>query len=150
MNNVSINQINNFLSDKEKCSKVMIGTKVFKTFTTSKDNKNKYNDYILTQKNFESSINTPYFNCRIFSVENVALAFDIIQRADANYIFLYRKNLINKYSVIEAEIFISYLNKEFKDIIKYLTLFEYINGKENNNKLQILFSELEKYYQFRV
>lgn len=63
MNNVNINQINNFLSDKEKCAKVMIGTKVFKTFSTQKDNKSKYDEFIQTQKSFESSNSIPYFHC---------------------------------------------------------------------------------------
>ena len=44
--------------------------------------------------------------------------------------------------------FISYLNPEFKEIIRYLTLIEFIDGKENNDKLKILFGELEKYYHY--
>lgn len=60
MSDISINQINNFLSDKEKCAKVMIGTKIFKTFSTAKDNKSKYNELIQAQKSYESSNNIPY------------------------------------------------------------------------------------------
>lgn len=57
MNNVNINQINNFLSDKEKCAKV------FKAFSTQKYNKSKYDEFIQTQKSFESSNSIPYFHC---------------------------------------------------------------------------------------
>ncbi len=148
MNNVNINQINNFLSDKEKCAKVMIGTKVFKTFSTQKDNKSKYDNFIQAQKSFESSNSIPYFHCRIFSVENVELVFNILNKVDSSFIFLDKKKIYGKYSVIEAEIFISYLNPEFKEIIRYLTLIEFIDGKENNDKLKILFEELEKYYHY--
>ena len=59
-----------------------------------------------------------------------------------------KKKIYGKYSVIETEIFISYLNPEFKEIIRYLTLIEFIDGKENNDKLKILFGELEKYYHY--
>lgn len=62
--------------------------------------------------------------------------------------FQIRKKIYGKYSVIETEIFISYLNPEFKEIIRYLTLIEFIDGKENNDKLKILFGELEKYYHY--
>ncbi len=148
MNNVNINQINNFLSDKEKCAKVMIGTKVFKTFSTQKDNKSKYDNFIQAQKSFESSNSIPYFHCRIFSVENVELVFNILNKVDSSFIFLDKKKIYGKYSVIETEIFISYLNPEFKEIIRYLTLIEFIDGKENNDKLKILFGELEKYYHY--
>ncbi len=148
MNNVNINQINNFLSDKEKCAKVMIGTKVFKTFSTQKDNKSKYDNFIQAQKSFESSNSIPYFHCRIFSVENVELVFNILNKVDSSFIFLDKKKIYGKYSVIETEIFISYLNPEFKEIIRYLTLIEFIDGKENNDKLKILFEELEKYYHY--
>ena len=128
MSDISINQINNFLSDKEKCAKVMIGTKIFKTFSTAKDNKVKNNEFIQAQKSYESS--------------------NLLDKVDSSFIFLHKKKIHGKYSVIEAEIFLSYLNPEFKDIIRYLSLIEYIDGKENNDKLKILFEVLEKYYHY--
>lgn len=148
MSDISINQINNFLSDKEKCAKVMIGTKIFKTFSTAKDNKVKHNEFIQAQKSYESSNNIPYFHCRIFSIENVELVLNLLDKVDSSFIFLHKKKIHGKYSVIEVEIFLSYLNPEFKDIIRYLSLIEYIDGKENNDKLKILFEVLEKYYHY--
>ncbi len=76
------------------------------------------------------------------------LVLNILNKADSSFIFLDKKKIYGKYSVIEAEIFISYLNPEFKEIIRYLTLIEFIDGKENNDKLKILFEELEKYYHY--
>ena len=60
------------------------------------------------------------------------LVLDILDKADSSFIFLDKKKIYGKYSVIETEIFISYLNPEFKEIIRYLTLIEFIDGKENN------------------
>ncbi len=76
------------------------------------------------------------------------LVLNILNKADSSFIFLDKKKIYGKYSVIETEIFISYLNPEFKEIIRYLTLIEFIDGKENNDKLKILFEELEKYYHY--
>ena len=76
------------------------------------------------------------------------LVLDILDKADSSFIFLDKKKIYGKYSVIETEIFISYLKPEFKEIIRYLTLIEFIDGKENNDKLKILFGELEKYYHY--
>ncbi len=55
------------------------------------------------------------------------LVLDILDKADSSFIFLDKKKIYGKYSVIETEIFISYLNPEFKEIIRYL----------NNNTLNI-------------
>lgn len=76
------------------------------------------------------------------------LVLNILNKADSSFIFLDKKKIYGKYSVIETEIFISYLNPEFKEIIRYLTLIEFIDGKENNDKLKILFGELKKYYHY--
>ncbi len=76
------------------------------------------------------------------------IALNILDKVDFSFIFLHKKKINSKYSVIEAEIFLSYLNPEFKDIIRYLSLIEYIDGKEKDDKLKILFEELEKYHHY--
>lgn len=121
----------------------MVIDKVYSCYTKINKNSPLY-------KNYESHVNNlkndKYFHCRIFTIENVNLALKILDLADSNYIFTFDKNIGNKYSVLEAEVFIYYSNENFITLLNMIASIEYVDGYEAENKMSIIFNTINEYY----
>lgn len=120
-----------FLADKENVTKIMVGDKIFYPYTTKETDIKAYNNYIDVKYKFKFNHQyDPYFHCRIFTVENADTALELQKIVDDKFVFTYEKNINGKYSVIEQEIFVLYSNPNIADVIRHLSLFEFVNGLE--------------------
>lgn len=151
LTDIDVTLMEKFLKDKENTPKIMVGGRIFYPFTTDKTDIVTYKNYLISRDKFEyKHYNQPYLHCRIFTVENVKLALDMQEKADNVFIFRFEENILEKYSVIEQELFILYSNPNILYIIKHLALFEFINGKEENEKMKIIFDEYERFLKYNA
>lgn len=149
LTDIDISLMKKFVNDKENSPKIMVGDMIFYPYTTKKTDIVTYNNFLIAKDKFEYKYqNQHYLHCRIFTVENFLLALDMMDKADDFFVFRYEKNILEKYTVIEQEIFVLYSNPYIADIIRHLSIFEFVNGLEDDGKMKFIFDEYTRYIAY--
>lgn len=149
LTDIDISTMREFISNRDNTPKVMVGNKIFYPYTTNKIDMATYNNFMIYKNKFEYLYpNQPYMHCRIFTVENYQIALDMQHISDSFFIFRFEQDIRDKYSVIEQEIFVLFSNPNIADVIRHLSLFEFINGLEEDEKMKYIFDEYTRYINY--
>lgn len=151
LNDIDIELIRQFIEDKEDVPKIMVGNTIFYSYTNNNIDIATYKNYLIAKDRFEYKYkDEPYLHFRIFTVECFQLAKSMQKQVDDFFIFRFEENIKDKYCVMEQEIFVLYSNPNIVDILKNLSVFEFVDGLEEDKKMKFIFDEYEKYMKYKA